>query len=174
MPTFTNNSTGISELWRRMPDGTTKLVAVDRSEYIEPKVGSYVLRLTGLSDPFEMDDTYNPDGGKKNMVRIEVEVVQPPKRSGQRWSELERASIHEKSTLGKIFRAISKQDIPRGANIEGNDYLNGIFMAMVVMNEKGTRTKIGSDSILPYDDEDDEGPILVGAGTTKNPFTDQE
>ncbi|MDQ3540706.1 MAG: hypothetical protein M3440_08475 [Chloroflexota bacterium] len=164
--TMTNTNTASNELYRKDAGGGTSLVRVDRETYVVPKPGPYTLELTGLSEPFELADTFN-DGAMKMMVRVEVAIRDHAKanRNGQRFSVLMKLSLNERASLGKVVAAINGRALKPNEEVELTDFLGGRFSASVGNNLEGTRANIASDSILPIEADDDEGD---------NPFADDD
>lgn len=182
--TMLSNNTGVAfgQMWRRGPNGKPVTVEADRSEYAELKTGPYTFELTGISDIFEMDISpqYQKPGGqtKKNMVRVEVTVREPAKRAGLVFSDLMTASLHETANLGKVSRAILGRDLEPSETFDGKDLLGGLFVATVVPNQTGTRNKLGGDSIVKVDSDDDDEPVPVAAPAAAkiggNPYLDSD
>lgn len=168
--TMTNTNTASNELYRKDAGGGITLVKVDRETYVVPKPGPYTLELTGLSEPFEMADTFN-DGAMKTMVRVEVAIRDHAKanRNGQRFSVLMKLSLNERASLGKVIAAIQGRALKPNEEVELTDFLGGKFTASVGNNLDGTRANIASDSILPLDTEDDDAD-----DDGDNPFADDD
>jgi len=145
------------DMYRLNGKGELVTVEADRDEYVNPKPGPYQLEVSGISDPFELDDIYNP-GKMKTMVRVELTVRNHEKsaRNGKTFSLLMKLSPHEKATLGRVIRAI-RGEVQDGETFELTDLLGGKFIGMVGETDAGN-ANLPNGSIMPVgsDDDDDE------------------
>ncbi len=150
------------DMYRLDEAGQLTTVEADRDQYSNPKPGPYTLEVSGVSDPFEMDDTFAKEAGKKKMmVRVELTVRDHARaaRNGQMFSLLMKLSTHEKATLGRVIRAI-RGEVSEGEEFELTDILGGKFVGMVGETDSGN-PNLPNGSIMPLggdEDEDDDEP----------------
>jgi len=147
------------DMYRLDERGQVVTVEAERDEYVKPKPGPYTLEVSGVSDPFEMDDTFASEAGKKKMmVRVELTVRDHAKvvRNGGTFSLLMKLSTHEKSTLGRVIRSI-RGEVQDGEAFDLTDILGGKFLGMVGETDAGN-PNLPNGSIMPLggDDDDDE------------------
>jgi len=143
------------DMYRHDDRGRVVTVEADRNEYVNPKPGHYILEVTGVSDPFPMDDIYDP-GTEVIKVRMELTVRNHEKaaRNGQMFSLLMKFSPHEKATLGKIVRCV-RGDVREGEDFDLTDILGGKFQGMVGETDGGN-PNLPNGSIMPLGGDDDE------------------
>lgn len=170
-----SQSTVVTKMHRKDMRGNEIVVEPERDEYDTPISGAYRIRLTGLSDFFEMTGQYGP----QTKTRAEWEVVSG-KRSyiGKKFTTLVTvpAKITPGTNLGKYQMALTGQDIGEG-NIELMDLVNLEMDCMLKQETKSTPnglrtyTNIVSDSVMPVsDDDDDEESAPPPKAKKKNPF----
>jgi hypothetical protein len=137
----------------------------ERDAHVVPKKGEYRLKVRGFAKPFEMNRAEQFGGGVQTMTRLELELMNG-RDKGKVCTLLTGLSLSPRSNLGKVFTAITGEDLSRGGvEYDLADMLGGEFSAYLLPSDqtwddgkpKGTRCSWDTVAAIG-DDEDDAFP----------------
>jgi hypothetical protein len=156
---LTPNAVTPTIMWRRDKNGTRFQAEPQREEYSTPVKGTYLLELTGIAEPFEMDNHFKP-GEKVLKTRIEFTV----KRSrnglsdGKRFTGLYTWSLGKKSNMGALMNAITPGGMREGDPVRLTNKIGTTFKCFVTNSDDGKYAGVSVETIEtvtppPYPDE---------------------
>lgn len=151
--TTTTGGGEMTKMWRSVhddgdaievePDGLYKLVLPDRDDECSPPKGTRAkLRISGISEPFEMP-SYNDANVMEAKVRVEFQILNLSGKNiewmkGKRFSQMVTDKVSAKSALGQLFATLSGQPIP--AKLQGypyDGYIDTEFISLIAESDKG-------------------------------------
>lgn len=163
-------------MWRR-DEATGELFHVepDPNDYRTPPRGLRGrLRLSGISDVFEMPNKFSDEpGAMQKKVRVEWEVVKASgkhkEHEGVRFTDLYTMSIHQRSNLGKLLGTLRRREIQPGETVDIDSFIGSSFVALIRTSDDGLYAGISPEAIEPdsiqlYGNGAKE-PAPVGAGS---------
>lgn len=144
-------------MWRRNP-ATGKLFTIvpEQTEYCTPSKGMRGrFQLTGISDVFTLTSAQY---GESQKVRLEflIEKVSDASNKyleGKRFTELYGWSIGPKSYLGQLLGALRDRPIPRGEELNPDDFIDTSFVTSTTLSYSADGQKsypgVSRDAIDP-------------------------
>ena len=130
MVQFTATATAIqNDMYQLNAKGQVVQVKVNPADYDCPDDREYQLKLTGYTDPFEMDGQF----GIQEKIRLEWEVQNSKKWGGTRFSNLYTVpkGWGEKAKLAQVVMALTGEPITPGQVIDFDDLLGMSCFGMV-------------------------------------------
>jgi hypothetical protein len=160
--TVTTSGGALTAMWRSVDDDGKaveldneglKLIEPDPNEYVTPPKGTRAkLRLSGMSETFQMP-SYNDPDVKEDKVRVEFQIIGISGKNiewmkGKRFTQIYTDRVSDKSNLGQLFRTLTGQPIP--PNLAGYPYDGFIgteFVALIGENPAGTYARVNHEAI---------------------------
>lgn len=154
--TFTATQGGLTPMWRRDPEsGELYQDEPEPNDYgIPPRGTRGRIRLSGISDVFEMPNKFSDEpGAMVKKVRVEFEVIKATGKNasanGMLFTDLYTMSIHPKSNLGKLLGTLREREIQPGEAVDIDAFIGTDFVAMTRLSDDGLYAGVSPEAIEP-------------------------